>query len=141
MAGLSEIELLMLHMKGHLQAWIDLVGAHTTSKEAKVFLKMKRGELIRRFTKDLNKLATRARGKAKAKGPFTPIPITTGEQMLLDFELGALYYQEGISALMDVKIMEATERLEGIVSETMPRLDEERDPIVAEMYLLFRGTG
>ena len=75
----------------HHAAWKDLKVAGVFAKEAAVFLKMKRGGLVHRFANALDKPATRGRAKKKAaEGPLTPIPLTVGEQLLLEFQLGVL---------------------------------------------------
>ena len=86
MSRISDIELNILHMQLHHATWKDLEATGVSAKEAAIFLKMKRGELAHRFANALDKPATRGRAKKKAaEGPLMPIPLTVGEQLLLEF--------------------------------------------------------
>ena len=125
MATLSEIQLQVLHVQLHQTAWKDLEQTSEDAKEYMVYLKIKRGEMAQRFANSLDKPATRARAKAKASGPLTPIPMTEGEQMLMNFQMGVLDHQQSLVDKLEVKKMEMRLRMENMVAEMEPRFSRD----------------
>ena len=142
MSKMSEIDMNILHVKLHKQAYEDLLATRESASQAQVYLKMKRGEMAQRFANALNKPATRQRGKKKAaEGPLTPIPMIVGEQMLLEFQTGILDYQEVQAANLDIMHLQATERYTNLVSHLKSKLDAGFDTEVRDFYDLFGGGG
>ena len=82
-----------------------------------MYLKIKRGEMALRFANSLQKPASRARGKVNAASPLTPIPMTVGEHMLANFQMGVLDHQQSICDILDVRRAEMRDRLTHMVAQ------------------------
>ena len=135
----SDIEMSIWHVRLHKQAYADLERTREAATQAQVYLRMKRGEMAQRFANHLDKPATRQRGRKKAsEGPLTPIPLTVGEQMLLEFQMGILDFQEVQAANMEIMHLEATERYRNLVAIMEKKLDEGWDTEVRDFYNMFR---
>ena len=70
MARITDAEFLVMQLRHALKTWRDLQAALRTSREASVYLQMKRGELGNRFWSIIN--APKGKGKKKAKGTGAP---------------------------------------------------------------------